>query len=243
MNKIERTLSSIEVAEMVEKRHDNLLADIRGYEEELSLLKNQESNSQLKIEPSDFFVSSTYMNRGKEYPCYNVTKKGCEFIAHKLTGIKGTEFTAKYIHKFHDMEEQIQQPRTTMELLELEFAAIKEVDGKIDAVNEDLQQFKQDMPILGLEADKITTAVRRKGAWCLGGKKSNAYADRSLRSRLYSDIYRELYRQFGISTYKALKRSQCDVAIGIVDAYIPPLILVEEIDDCNTQMNLGMGVA
>lgn len=33
-----------------------------------------------------------------------VTKKGCEFIAHKLTGQKGTEFTARYINRFHEME-------------------------------------------------------------------------------------------------------------------------------------------
>ena len=37
-----------------------------------------------------------------------VTKKGCEFIAHKLTGVKGAEFTAKYIDRFHQMEETIQ---------------------------------------------------------------------------------------------------------------------------------------
>ena len=34
-----------------------------------------------------------------------VTKKGCEFIAHKMTGQKGTEFTARYINRFHEMEE------------------------------------------------------------------------------------------------------------------------------------------
>lgn len=33
---------------------------------------------------------------------------GCEFIAHKLTGVKGTEFTAKYINRFHEMEDTIQ---------------------------------------------------------------------------------------------------------------------------------------
>lgn len=44
---------------------------------------------------------------GKKYPCYKITKKGCEFIAHKLTGVKGTEFTAKYINKFHEMEQII----------------------------------------------------------------------------------------------------------------------------------------
>ena len=45
-------------------------------------------------------------------PCYLVTKKGCEFIAHKLTGQKGTEFTAKYINRFHEMEDDIQQKIT-----------------------------------------------------------------------------------------------------------------------------------
>ena len=98
-NRIEQTISSIEVAEMVGKAHDKLLRDIRTYIEQLSLSK---------IGESDFFTESTYKNeRGKEYPCYNVTKKGCEFIAHKLTGVKGTEFTAKYINRFHDMEDTI----------------------------------------------------------------------------------------------------------------------------------------
>lgn len=110
MNKqIEQTLDSREVAEMLGKRHDNLLADIRGYMEELSLLKIQESDSRLKIEPSDFFQESKYIKRGKEYPCFKITKKGCEFTAHKMTGIKGTEFTARYINRFHDMENTIRE--------------------------------------------------------------------------------------------------------------------------------------
>ena len=35
------------------------------------------------------------LSKGKKRPCYNITKKGCEFIAHKLTGTKGTAFTAR----------------------------------------------------------------------------------------------------------------------------------------------------
>lgn len=100
MKILDQTLDSREVAEMVGKEHKNLMRDIRSYVEELG---------QLKIEPSDFFMGSTYLKRGKEYPCYKVTKKGCEFIAHKLTGIKGTEFTAKYINRFHGMEETIRE--------------------------------------------------------------------------------------------------------------------------------------
>ena len=98
MNKLQQKLDSREVAEMVGKEH--IIRDIRGYLEEFS---------QLNFEPSDFFRESTYKRRGKEYPCYLITKEGCEFIAHKLTGVKGTEFTAKYIKRFHEMENIIKE--------------------------------------------------------------------------------------------------------------------------------------
>lgn len=97
--RIEKTLDSREVAEMVEKEHKNLVRDIRRYIIQLG---------QSKIEPSSFFTESTYQNsQNKKMPCYRITKKGCEFIAHKLTGIKGTAFTARYINRFHEMEDMI----------------------------------------------------------------------------------------------------------------------------------------
>ena len=99
MKDIEQVLNSREVSEIVEKNHNELLKDIRRYCKQFSLGK---------ISQSDFFIESTYKtDRGKEYPCYKVTKKGCEFIAHKLTGIKGTVFTARYINRFHEMEDII----------------------------------------------------------------------------------------------------------------------------------------
>lgn len=115
MNKLQQKLDSREVAEMVGKEHKNIIRDIRGYLEEFS---------QLNFEPSDFFHESTYKRRGKEYPCYLITKEGCEFIAHKLTGVKGTEFTAKYIKRFHEMEgiikEHIPQGKELLALAVLE---------------------------------------------------------------------------------------------------------------------------
>lgn len=99
----ELALDSREVAEMVGKEHSKLIRDIRTYEEYLG-----EANFGL----TDFFIESTYTsNQNKELPNYQVTKKGCEFIAHKMTGQKGTLFTATYINKFHEMEQVIKQPQ------------------------------------------------------------------------------------------------------------------------------------
>jgi Rha family phage regulatory protein len=225
----QKSITSIEVAEMVEKPHNELLKDIRRYSEQLN---------EGKIAHVDFFTVSTYSDaKGEDRPCYLVTKKGCEFIANKLTGVKGAIFTAKYINRFHDMEEIIRQPKSYLELLELELKAVREVEQKVDDVNHDLQSFKMDMPILGIECDRITAAVKKKGVNCLGGKDSNAYQDKSLRQKVYSDIYGQLKREFGLSaSYKAIKRSQTDTAVAIIEAYELPMTLAEEINDLNAQM-------
>ena len=90
------TITSMEAAEWCGKEHSKLLRDIRNYISQLG---------EAKIGFSDFFKESTYItDQNKTLPCFLVTKKGCEFIAHKMTGQKGTEFTARYINRFHEME-------------------------------------------------------------------------------------------------------------------------------------------
>lgn len=128
------------------------------------------------------------------------------------------------------------KPISALEQLQLNQQAILEVNVKVEDVARDLQSFKKDMPLLGIEETKITTAVRRKGVNCLGGKESNAYQDRSLRGRVYADIYGQLKREFAVGTYKAIKRSQCDMAVGIINNYELPLALEEEVKDCNSQL-------
>ena len=97
------SITSLEVAEMVEKEHNKLLRDIRRYDKQLS---------EAKIGQSEFWEETFYKNdRGKEYPCYNITKMGCEFIAHKMTGVKGTLFTAQYIKRFHEMEQALKNSK------------------------------------------------------------------------------------------------------------------------------------
>ncbi|MCR1986819.1 ORF6C domain-containing protein [Blautia coccoides] len=129
-----------------------------------------------------------------------------------------------------------QKPKSALEQLQLAQQAILEVDEKITAVDEDLQNFKQDMPILGIEESRITAAVRKKGVNCLGGKESEAYQDKSLRGKVYADIYSQLKREFGVATYKAIKRSQCESAVSVIQEYELPIVLKEQITDCNAQM-------
>lgn len=154
----QKFIDSREVAEMVGKEHSKLLRDIRSYTEQLG---------QANFGQSDFFTESTYINsQNKKMPCYQVTKKGCEFIAHKLTGVKGTEFTAKYINRFHEMEDAIKAHMPTgNELIAL---AVVEAQKLLAQKEEEIKQLEDSVQ----QMDKVITELTPKAD----------YADRILSS-------------------------------------------------------------
>lgn len=89
-------VDSRQVAEMIGKRHDHLMRSIDGYVEVLG------QNPKLGVD--NFFVKSSYQaGTGKTYPCYKLTRKGCDMVANKLTGEKGILFTAEYVTRFEQM--------------------------------------------------------------------------------------------------------------------------------------------
>lgn len=91
-------MDSRDVAKMVEKQHKNLIRDISRY------IKDIETGSDLS--PLNFFIESNYEDaKGEVRKCYLLTKQGCEFVANKMTGKKGTLFTARYVNLFNQYED------------------------------------------------------------------------------------------------------------------------------------------
>lgn len=98
---LENRISSREVTEMMElKQHSDLLRKIDTINEDF-----RKSN----ITFSKYWIESTYKVEGqkREYREFQITKRGCEFLAHKATGTKGNLFTDRYMGKFEQMEEII----------------------------------------------------------------------------------------------------------------------------------------
>lgn len=135
---------------------------------------------------------------------------------------------------------RVQIPQTTDGKIALLAQEHTELRKEIESVRQELDDFKQDMPLLAVECEQITVAVHKRGVDALGGKGSNAYKDTSLRGKVYQDIHREIKRQFGVNTYKAIKRSQCDAAVAIIEEYELPIVLQEQIRDCNSQLSMGV---
>lgn len=100
-NQLENRISSREVAEMMEMEHSKLLRKIDSINEDLA---------QAKIGFSKYWIESTYKDAsGKSNREFLITKRGCEFLAHKTTGKKGNLFTDKYMDRFEAMEKAIKE--------------------------------------------------------------------------------------------------------------------------------------
>ena len=122
-----------------------------------------------------------------------------------------------------------QKPKTALEQLQLTQQAVIEVNEKIDTVSKNLENFKEEMPVLGCDIDILTNAKNKKVVPLLGGKTSEAYRNNSTRGKVYSDIANEIKRQFNVPNHKCLRRNQMEQALKIIENYELPICLKEEI--------------
>lgn len=227
----QNVIESRMVAEMIVMQHKELLRKIKGYDEILT---------SAKLRSLDFFIPNTYIDsKGEERPCYLLTKQGCEMVANKLTGEKGVIFTAQYVEAFNKMEQKVSIPQNPMQALELMFKAHKQTDAKVEELDNDLQSFKKDIPLLPVECDDVQKAVRQLGTKILGGHGSPAYCDDSIRQKVYSDIGKEIKHKFNVRSYKAIRRRHLEQINKIIENYTCPIELQEEISAKNAEMDGG----
>jgi len=218
------------------------ISDKLGYAKPANMVKLVDDDDKRNVRSSDLDPSS----KGTVYQVSMINESG---LYAAIFGSK--QENAKKFKKWVTSEVlpsirktgaygQARLPMTIPEQIQLIAQGYGELHEEVQTIKKDLEDFKNDMPILGVEESKITNAVKKKGVECLGGKESNAYNDKSLRGRLYSDLHRQLRREFGVSTYKAIKRNQTDTAVSIIKCYAPPLVLAETIETVNAQQTLAM---
>lgn len=132
-------------------------------------------------------------------------------------------------------------PQTIPEQIQLLAQGNVELNQKVDTLEQRFNKFEDEMPVTGADMDDIQSAVRRKGTKVLGGKRSNAYRDRSTRTYVYADIQCELRRQFGVKRYKEIKHKDTKEALRIIEEYRLPLALRNRVETVNAQNTLDSG--
>ncbi|EOP22864.1 MULTISPECIES: phage regulatory protein [Bacillus] len=225
---------SLVIAKMFGKDHYYVLEDIR---------KNSVYAGEEFAQGN--FHETTYINsQGERMSKYNLTKEAFVLLAMGYNSREAVQTKIKFIEEFKRMRRYIQSqnkiPKDAMGVLKLTFAALEGHTQEIQEIKTEVKGLRENAPLYAIECDEITKAVKRLGVLLLGGENSNSYQDNSLRKKLYSDIYSQLHREFGVNSYKAIKRNHLDRAIQIInEEYSIPTVLNEEIKVKNSQINMA----
>lgn len=229
---------SREVAEVMEIRHDSLLRKVEDISKDLV---------DHKIVVNKYWLESSYKaSNGKSNKNYLITKRGCEFLAHKTTGAKGNLFTDRYMDAFERMEDELKNKhKDYYSKLSPQMRAIFDLDIRqqeqekhLKAVDDDLQDFKNNAPLFNSECDELQAEVKKVALRMLGGKNAPAYKYRPTATKVFTDIQHQLKREFDVARYKAIKRKDLEKAKEILREYRLPTYLKEEVELINNQVEM-----
>ena len=98
--------TSLKVAEVFEKEHKNVLKSIENLVADNSAAK--------------YFRLTTYKNRGKEYPMYEMDRDGFSLLVMGFTGEKALQWKIKYIEAFNQMESELKRLYTERQQWQIE---------------------------------------------------------------------------------------------------------------------------
>lgn len=190
---IRNTLTSLEVAEITGKRHDNILSDIR---DEISKLGAERG---LLIFQETYYVNE--QNRQK-YPMFNLNYKGVLQL--------GARYNAETRFRLIEKIEQLQKPMTVEDMIILQANEMKSVKHRIDIVE---NKVDNEIRIDHTEQRKLQKAVSIR----VYQRLDVIDADRNL---MFPAIYRDLKDRFGVASYRDIKRKDLTEALAYVQNWI-----------------------
>ena len=203
-----------------EMQHKTLLGIIRDeFEEEIS---------QQKI------LLSNYYSRGKEYPMFILTLAQAKQVLSRES-----KFVRKAVIKYiENLEQQLQKPLSVEEMI------IKQAESMIQVKN-DIQRLEQKFDtVVTLESGKqrkIQLAVSKRVSeryeiiekieiekWyqTYGDYEEeqtvglNTEFTKEIIRKLYSNIYRDIKRKFGVASYKDIKVVEYEKALSFIENWI-----------------------
>lgn len=183
MKNNKNTITTLEVAEMMQMRHQKIIEKLEGS-------KDGKTKGIIPILTehdfvlSDYFTKSTYKDTtGRENKCYLVTKLGCDFLANKFTGEKGILFTAKYVKRFDEMEQEIKNPYNLPTTYK---EALVQLLEKVEENEKLIEENKHKQEVINGFTDDVDIYKKRAIINRICKRRHGNYANR----------YKELYKCF-----------------------------------------------
>ena len=213
MKENEVITDSLTLAEVLGKRHSDVLRDIRKHVEKLNEAGEIEFN-QRNIAPVGYYDAK------KEWRSkYDLTEDGFVMVMMSYTTIEAMKMKVKFIEEFKRMKEfiQKQQQPSVEDSIIYSMNELKQIKSRQDHTEEEMNKMKLlvDNELWLTEQNK--GAVQRKVKQRVFELKNEGYDNAS-----YQGIYGALKRHFGVAKYDKIPRKFYQNAMRFIAGWYPP---------------------
>lgn len=109
---------------------------------------------------------------------------------------------------------------------------------EMDSVKKDVELLKESTVINSSQRRKIQGLVLSTVIKVLGGKKSNAYKDKSINKATFANCYKQLKAVFDVASYLDIPKIRYEEALTLIPRWKPDLELQARIDEANGNSNI-----
>lgn len=222
--------SSVTVAEQFTKEHKHVLRDIGALKKDVPNFGHM------------FFETTEADGYGRDRRIYLMNRDGFTLLAMGYTGKRAMKFKVAYIDAFNEMEAMLKEdlpPAFTQTQLTARIAMQQaEQEQQLSELTEDVSYLKNSMRINTTEEYQVKKSGSTQVIKALGGTDSNAYRDKSIRSKAYAQFWSEFKRHFKMARYGDLAKRKLDDAFEFITEWTPDTELRLLIKHANQQLTI-----
>ncbi|MCG0679829.1 phage regulatory protein [Lactiplantibacillus plantarum] len=201
--------SSLQVAEIFEKNHRDVLEVIR----------TKMHSAEFSAQYQKMFVEGSYKDKsGKSNPMYYMNRDGFSFVAFGFTGKKADAFKLKYIEAFNSMEEQVKLPTSPREIARLALRANEETNQRLDSVEGDVKDLKENQVIPNPEYSALNRRINQRVSEVA---HSYGHITQKQRGELFKDIGSGIKKIANVSARSMLRKKDYQMVMDFINDWEP----------------------
>ncbi|QRA38511.1 Rha family transcriptional regulator [Lactiplantibacillus plantarum] len=198
--------SSLQVAEVFEKNHRDVLKAITN------LKRDVRNFAQMFSETN---IPDSY-NRNRR--AFYMNRDGFTLLAMGFTGDKALKFKLQYIEAFNSMEEQVKLPTSPREIARLALQANEETNQRLDSVEGDVKDLKENQVIPNPEYSALGRRVNQRVSEVA---HSYGHITQKQRGELFKDINGGIKKIANVSARSMLRKKDYQMVMDFINDWEP----------------------
>ncbi|XRJ96633.1 Rha family transcriptional regulator [Latilactobacillus sakei] len=202
--------SSLQVAEVFEKRHDHILRDIDSIKEDVPNFGEMFLEG---VEPDSY---------GRDRKVIYMNRDGFTLLAMGFTGKKALNFKLKYIEAFNQMESEVKNqnklPLTPQEKLALLMQNVVEANEKVEEIDTRVSDLENNAPLSPSVYSYLSRRINQRVSEV--GKGFGKLTPKQ-RGALYVDINQGIKAITGVGTRSQLREKHYDQVMEFINDWEP----------------------